>query len=463
MHAKSPVQILSALDVTAAISHHRPTELLISIGGVVGHLLVSGPAATLVADLRQRYAAFCLPCSPKVERHFTLRIVLQGRPAAIDPERSAEPPRLQTQADRIEIERLDFHAALERQAGRGSFAGSATCQANPVAFESLLRVLWSVFLPRHGGALFHACGFRTDGRGILAPGPSGAGKTTLARKVPANDVLSDEVVAVHRDQGQWRISATPFFGELQRNAGSLQSWPLAGIAFLEKRSVLGSAPLPAAVAVLRTLECLLCFASDPETVQQNFALVIALCGDVPAFVCASRADTPLADILHEIGPRLGAGARKEPRPRNPRELVSALRAELVRHGSYAFAPTGTSMRPWLRTGDALFIEALDHDTVAPGDLILYWRAGRSPERDALICHRVIGQVPGRRGTRIYTKGDAIDEIETFENGKEAQIIGRVRSIARAGEHWPVPGPMGNVALLLSSLLVMPFLKLLARR
>jgi hypothetical protein len=463
MRAEPTVQILSLTSVPEAKS--QSTELLVSIGGVVGHLSLTGAPAALLSDLQRRYAAFCLPCSPNVERTFSLRIALQGRPHRIDPERSAEPPQLRTRADRVEIERLDFHATLDQKPGTQIFAGRGTCQANPVAFESLLRVLWSVFLPRRGGALFHACGFRSEGLGLLAPGPSGAGKTTLARKVPANDVLSDEVVAVHRDNGagQWRISATPFFGELQRNAGSMQSWPLAGIAFLEKRPALGSQPLPTALAVLRTLECLLCFASDAETVQQNFALVLELCGDVPAFICASRADTPLADILREIGPRLCGSATRETRPRNTRELVSGLRAELTRHGSYAFAPTGTSMRPWLRTGDALFIEAVDDERFTPGDLILYWRAGKSAHSDALICHRVIGQIPGKRGARIYTKGDALDEIETFENGKEAQVIGRVRSIARAGEHWPVPGPMGNVALLLGSFLLVPFLKLLARK
>src|SRR4051794_27782442 len=78
------------------------TELLVSIGGVVGHLVLTGAPARLLSELRRRCGPFCLPCSPHVDRAFTLRIALQGSPVpAAAP--SAGPPRLHTRADRIEI------------------------------------------------------------------------------------------------------------------------------------------------------------------------------------------------------------------------------------------------------------------------------------------------------------------------------------------------------------------------
>jgi hypothetical protein len=440
-------------------------ELLVSIGGVVGHLVMVGAPGPLLADLRRRYAAFLLPNSPGVDRAFSLRVTMRGQePTPMDARRIALPPRVQAAGDEVEIERGDFYAELRRARPGLPFQGRGQCQATHVAFESLLRILWSVFLPWSGGALFHACGFRDDDRGILAAGPSGAGKSTLSRKVPdADAVFSDEVIAVHRDAaGQWRVSGTPFFGELQRGGVSMQSWPLAGIAFLEKRDGVRADLLPAADAVLRALECLLCFQTDAETVQRNFALTIDLCGAVPAFRCASRRDTPYAELMASIAPLL-ARPGQEPRPApNKREMISGLRAALDRHGHYAFQPLGGSMRPWLRSGDSLFIESAREHELLPGDVVLYWRVGRSPERDALICHRMVGRRRTPNGARIYAKGDALPVIETFDDGREAQVIGRVRSISRRGRHTPVPGRLASVSILLGSLLLAPLMRMFSR-
>jgi hypothetical protein len=437
-------------------------ELLVSIGGVVGHLVVEEAPDGLLADLRRRYAAFLLPCSPSAARAFSLRVCLRGRePTPLDARSFALPPRVVASKDQVEIDRADFCAELRRARPTGAFQGRAQCRATHVAFESLLRILWSVFLPRAGGALFHACGFQHGERGILAAGQSGAGKTTLSRKVPDPDrVFSDEVIAVHRDAaGQWRISGTPFFGELQRGGVSMQSWPLAGIAFLEQRDAVQVEPLPPAEAVLRALECLLCFQNDPETVRQNFALTIELCRAVPTFRCAGRRETPYADLLAAMAPVLAKPGPLGHPAANMREMISGLRASLGRHGHYAFQPRGGSMRPWLRSGDALFIDAARDRDLVPGDVALYWRVGGSPERDALICHRVIGRRDTEAGSKLYTKGDALPDIETFHDGREAEVIGRVRSILRDGRPMALPGPLASLGIVFGSLLMAPFLRM----
>jgi hypothetical protein len=197
-------------------------------------------------------------------------------------------------------------------------------------------------------------------------------------------------------------------------------------------------------------------------VQQNFSLAIELCGAVPAFLCASQAGTPFADVWRVMQPMLRSSLGDAGRASSTRELISALRANLTRHGSYAFQPQGTSMRPWLRAGDSLFVEAAAETELFPGDVVLYWRAGRSPERDRLICHRVVGRRRTGGRNRVYAKGDALGGIERFDDGREATVIGRVRSISRGGEIMPVPGRMRSMGILLGSLLLMPLMKLMAR-
>lgn len=59
---------------------------------------------------------------------------------------------------------------------------------------------------RHGGVLLHGCSLARDGQAAIVIGPSGAGKTTLARRLPAH-ALHDDVAIVVRDGPQWRVWA----------------------------------------------------------------------------------------------------------------------------------------------------------------------------------------------------------------------------------------------------------------
>jgi hypothetical protein len=68
---------------------------------------------------------------------------------------------------------------------------------------------------RGDGVVAHAAGFvLPDGRGVLAPGSSGIGKSTLARQladaVGAGSVLSDDRVALSARRGEPRVWGTPW-------------------------------------------------------------------------------------------------------------------------------------------------------------------------------------------------------------------------------------------------------------
>ena len=80
----------------------------------------------------------------------------------------------------------------------------------------MLRVLYATILPRVGGMLIHSCGLRHAEVGVVFPGRSGAGKTTLARKAPdADDVLSDELVVVRRADDGVARARQPVLGRLR--------------------------------------------------------------------------------------------------------------------------------------------------------------------------------------------------------------------------------------------------------
>ncbi|HXU05505.1 MAG TPA: hypothetical protein VN903_31315 [Polyangia bacterium] len=454
----------------------RPREeILLSIGGLVAHIELSGAQPVFMEQLRARYGAFEMPAAPWVERDISLRLTVESATPPGDPGRrahiDAHPLAVNASARTIAAERWDFSVKLTAESGRAartSYRGSGRCEMNPFALDCMLRVLFSTVLPRLGGMLIHGCGLRNAEVGVVFPGRSGAGKTTLARKTPdPDDVLSDELVVVRRsDDGTWRVHGTPFWGDFARGGISMRSWPLRTVAFLAQapRDAVTMTPIVSSDATLRLLGCFLSFATDRATVERNLAIAVQLCAEVRSVEASLTKNVPTAEIFRKLAPHLGPEVTRKAPPQSAREMISEFRSFLRKHKSYAFKPKGSSMRPWLKTGDSLFIQAAPETELAAGDILLYWSPGATPDEDALTCHRMVARVPGARGNapRFMTKGDAMSRIESFENRRECEILGKVAAISRDGKTWPVPGRIGNLARLFGSLVAIPILRMAGR-
>jgi hypothetical protein len=97
---------------------------------------------------------------------------------------------------------------------------SAHIPDNVYAAEAVLRAAWQIVCHRSGGVLMHGCAFHWDGRGVVAIGASGDGKSTLSRlsrSAPGNaTLLTDEIVWLTPSAECW---GTPFRSD-EDNAGS---------------------------------------------------------------------------------------------------------------------------------------------------------------------------------------------------------------------------------------------------
>jgi hypothetical protein len=292
--------------------------MYVHVAGVTGALLLEQVGPRLKEQIRARLGGYAsAERAPFPESTFSLRVLFES---GIEPPPPVPGgvirPVVSASATRITIERWDFQAVLERARPDLVWAGNAVCRDTPYDFESLLRVLWSLLLPRAGAALMHACGVRLPDRAcaLLAAGPSGAGKTTLARKTPADaDVLSDEVVAVCRGgDGTWSLASTPFFGELPRTSLNPRRFPVMGIAFLEQRPQVRMTVLPTGEAVFRAIECVMSWEDDGPAVGRLFDLVVALTRAVPCFRCASAVDSPFTTMLTAMAPLLAERRLQQP-------------------------------------------------------------------------------------------------------------------------------------------------------
>jgi len=431
-----------------------PRELLLSVAGITGHLTLD-LSDSFVEEIVNRYDDFLIPPAPWTGREFSLRLTGRETP----PQASGEAPPVVHSSDvEITIGRWDFEARLESGCGGRPWTGTATIRESVYSVDTLLRILWSILLRRAGGGLFHSCGLRSGDDGILFPGVSGAGKTTLARKAASlEDVLSDEIVPVRRmDDGGWRIYSSPFWGEFGKGRGSLAGYRLAGVGFLKKAGRLSVDPLAPGEAVQRLLETLLCFELGREAIERNMQMVLGLASDVPMVLVSTALETPADQVLGEIS-RHGPNPPALPgAPRKSREMISELRSLLKNGGQHAIVSKGASMRPFIRSGDTLFIRALGERSPSAGDVLVYWIPGETEEADALICHRMIAGAPK---SRTLTKGDAFASIDRVRDGRDAEILGTVVALSRKGEVRPLQGRLAKLAALLTSLVAAPVVKM----
>lgn len=412
-----------------------PSVLILSIGGLSGHFRL-GPLAGFFQKLRARYDSFLVPPAPWVSKDFSLELDWEDAAPGL------ETPEARVEGGAVHVRRWDFEARLEDGRGRGR------CRPDVYSFDSFLRVLWSVYLAKNGGALVHAAGVRVGNSAVLFPGMSEAGKTTLARKVEDREaVLSDEITPVRRDaEGRWLAYHSPFWGEFGSGPGSLRAYPLAAVAFPVKTPELRVAPLSPADASQRLLGTILCFEQGPAAARAQLEIAARLATEVPAFEAGTRLDTPAAALFERLP---NAAPHRTP---GEREVISELRAQLKSRGRCAIVSTGGSMRPAVRSGDTLFIQATPE--VAVGDVVAYWRPGETPEGDKLLCHRLMA--PRNERGRFLTKGDTLSRFETFVDGAEGELLGKVVALSRKGKTRALTG---GVVKALASLAVAPVVHL----
>src|SRR5262249_52652202 len=144
--------------------------------------------------------------------------------------------------------------------------------------DSLLRITMSHLLLARRGLLLHSSGVRVGTEVLVCFGPSGVGKTTVARSVPETDVLCDELMAlVAQPDGGGLVLGTPVHGELGICAPG--SGPLVALCRLRQEREAKFVPLRPALAAREVLAATLFFCRDPELAERLIELAATICTD----------------------------------------------------------------------------------------------------------------------------------------------------------------------------------------
>lgn len=232
------------------------------------------------------------------------------QPVGLPPEHFAATghyvPRKRRSDSDIEITGVDFVGHLGRGGPAPVRAALSVAKEDELSrsgvLENFLRILIAHHILDRGGVLLHSAGVLYRGRVYLFSGRSNAGKTTLAHKAVAAgaSVLSDDINLLILENGDYRAHKMPFTGEFGRRAGNLSgcgSFPLGGLALLEKAPALTAAPVSPAEGVAGLLTGCSFVNDDPEEVPALLDILTKLVFHTPIIRLGVARDDPFEAVM----------------------------------------------------------------------------------------------------------------------------------------------------------------------
>lgn len=207
------------------------------------------------------------------------------------PDRQAEPLAIAVCDNKIR--HIDLHL------GRGATSGIAATALLGSYVRSLFHLLFSCRLSRGNGLMVHSCGIDDGGRGILFPGNSGDGKSTMARLWGGQgSVLNDDRVAIRRKDGRLRMYGTPWHGDHAKVSASVV--PLSAICFLGQsaRHEIRRLTPPTAASMLLQRSFLPIW--DKPSVDFTLDFVFQVVSEIPCYELDFSPEESVVDIARSV-------------------------------------------------------------------------------------------------------------------------------------------------------------------
>jgi hypothetical protein len=274
--------------------------ITIGMGGLAVRL--NGLEGETRAAVTQRYGRFLVEQSPDLAIDLTVGTDGEHRPPGM-------PDVIRRGARQFSIVYGGLRAELDFAAGRAE----AHVLPSIWVIDSLLRITVGLMLAERGGLLLHGSGVRLGSGALVCFGPSGVGKTTVARSVAPDDVLCDEMIALVPDGAEVRAYGTPFHGDYAVCAP--HSAPLTALVRLVQGSADTLETLSPAAAAQALLNCTLFFCDDEALAERLLAAAIHVCNGgmvrltfqrgthVPTFIGQRLGIETVGPVAQAAGPR----------------------------------------------------------------------------------------------------------------------------------------------------------------
>ncbi len=177
------------------------------------------------------------------------------------------------------------------------------------AIEASVQVILQKALASRGGFLVHASAGVYQGRGILFPGVSGTGKSTIAREAGFDEVLSDEMVIIEfcfssstqQEHHGYQLYSTPFWSEGRSLPLIISNAPLALMCIPQQANQAKLLPCTQAEAISHLLSAITLYEdSDTTSVHRKtelFHSACHLCAQIPSQKLLFPKIGPWLDLL----------------------------------------------------------------------------------------------------------------------------------------------------------------------
>jgi hypothetical protein len=224
--------------------------LNLHIGATQLALAIEHLPSTMLDDIYRRYAAFI---DDNLSAAAAFQVTVRVRPGA---------PWLPWRIDAalpLRTQRCGACVTCMTPTEMGYFdlahrSGSILLRPNG-NIENCLRVLIGWEVAERGGLLLHASGVVRAERAFVFFGPSGTGKSTVARLSAQWPVLSDDLVLIESTPTGYQACGVPFRGNEWTAPRLNLCAPVAGLLALEQAPRHARLPLPPGAGAARLVAC----------------------------------------------------------------------------------------------------------------------------------------------------------------------------------------------------------------
>ncbi len=268
------------------------TSITITIADIATRFEVDSP--TLSEVLRDRYESFITDDQPLYTYRVTTFDAETGESARES--RLGEQPVLTLEDERLNMNRSDFTGVFSIAGNQGALE----VHESIYSFDAFYRVFYTWLMLKRGGFMLHASSVVHKGRGYIFTGSSGSGKSTISGLSPENRLLSDELTAVLKENGEYVVHGNPFWGDFQKGTAR-ESAPVSHLFFLRKARENRIDQIPMGVKMTQILQNVLFFGRGLELTNELLSVFTDFMTQIPSAELHFKPDESVWRCIENAG------------------------------------------------------------------------------------------------------------------------------------------------------------------